>query len=100
MGIPSNAADRFTSQYADGPKAGLLDWPAIRAAVVTPIDSTDLTFVTRSLYVGGAGTVIVDLAESSTVISFVGVPAGTFLPLRVKRVRSTGTTATNIVALD
>jgi hypothetical protein len=59
MGIPSNTADRFTSQYADGPKAGLLDWPAIRAAAVTPNDSTDLTFVTRSLYVGAAGTVIV-----------------------------------------
>jgi len=100
MGIPSNSADRFAGQYADGQKAGGLDWPAIRAAAVTPNDSTDLSFVTRSLYVGGAGNVSVDLAESGTAVVFVGVPAGTFLPIRAKRVRSTGTTATNIVALD
>ena len=100
MGIPSNTADRFRGQYADGQNAGGIDWPAIRAAAVTPSDSTDLTFVTRALYVGGAGTVVVDMAETGTTISFVGVPAGTFLPLRVKRVRATSTTATSIVALD
>ena len=100
MGIPSNTADRFRGQYADGQNAGGLDWPVIRAAAVTPSDSTDLTFVTRGLWVGGAGTVVVDMAESGTSVPFVGVPAGTLLPYRVKRVRAAGTTATSIVALD
>ncbi len=100
MGIPDSTADRFDGCYLDGQRAGDVDWPAIRAAAVTPNDSTDLTFVTRALYVGAAGTVVVDMAESGTSISFVGVPAGTFLPIRAKRVRATGTTATSIVALD
>jgi len=100
MPLPDNTADRFRGQYVDGQKAGLLDWPATRAIAVTPNDGTDLTFVTRSLYVGGAGNVSVDLADSGSSIVFIGVPAGTFLPVRVKRVRATSTTATSIVALD
>lgn len=100
MGIDtSNAKDRFKSQYGDSAQAGSVDWPAIRGAPVTPNDSTDLAFVTKALYVGGAGTISVDFAESGTAISFT-VVAGAILPFRVKRVRATGTSATNIVALD
>jgi len=40
----------------------------------------------------------VDMADSGTV-TFSGLPAGIFLPIIVKRVYSTGTTATNIIAL-
>lgn len=100
MPIPDNTADRFKGQYLDAAKAGTIEGPAIRAAAVTPSDSTDLTFVTRGLYVGAGGDVSVDMAETGTSIVFVGVPTGTLLPVRVKRVRSTGTTATSIVALD
>ncbi len=100
MGIPNNSTDRFRNQYGDSQNAGSPDWPAIRAAAVTPSDSTDLGFCGRALYVGGAGTVVVDMVESGSSISFVGVPAGTILPIRVKRVRATGTTATSILILD
>ncbi len=63
---------------------------------VTPDDSNDLT-VAGILYIGGAGNVKVTGLKSGTV-TLVGVPAGTWLNfIRVKRVRSTGTTATNIV---
>ena len=55
----------------------------------------------RSLYVGGAGDVTVKFTEdpTQTAILFASVQAGTFLPIRVRQVMSTGTTATNIVAL-
>lgn len=86
-------SDTFQS-HADG-----LDSPAKNAAAVTPNDSTDLTNTARALYIGGAGNVTLDTAGGQTSVAFTGLTAGTILPVRTARVRSTGTTATNIVAL-
>ena len=72
--------------------------PAEGAAAVTPNDSTDLTTLSRALYVGSGGSIAVVVADGSTV-TFVGVLSGSVLPVRVSRVLATGTTATNIVAL-
>lgn len=68
-------------------------------AAVTPSDGADLANFSKGLYVGGAGNVSVIAVDDSAAVTFVGVPAGAVLPIRVKRVRSTGTTATNIVNL-
>ena len=97
MAIPDS--DRFKGQYGDSARAGNADWPATRAVAVTPSDAVDLPWITRSLYVGAAGNVKVDMGDSGTA-TFVGVTAGTFMPVRAKRVYATGTTATNLVALD
>lgn len=75
------------------------EWgPAHYAVAVTPNDGADLADTSRALYIGGAGDVKVDMLGSGTV-TFVGVAAGTVLPLRADRVYATGTTATSIVAL-
>lgn len=71
---------------------------ALNGAAVTPCDSTLLSGV-RALYIGGAGDVSVNFPGRSTAVVFVGVPAGTVLPVQAMRVRATGTTATSIVAL-
>jgi hypothetical protein len=68
------------------------------SAAVTPSDGTDLTNVTRALFIGGAGNLVV-IDQSGNTTTFTGVLAGTILQLRVTRVKATGTTATNIVAL-
>lgn len=68
------------------------------AAAVTPSDSADLTYPAECLYVGGAGVVTLDTAGGQTSVPFT-VPAGQYLWVHAKRVRSTGTTATLIVAL-
>ena len=73
--------------------------PATIAEAVTPSDSIDLTNVCRALWIGGAGNISVIMANGATVL-FSGVAAGTMLPLRVSRVRSTSTTATLIVAIS
>lgn len=74
--------------------------PAGGYAAVTPNDSTDLpNGVCRALYVGGAGTLVIDSPQGDTAVAFVGVVAGSTLSVRAKRVRATSTTATNIVAL-
>lgn len=78
----------------------MLDSPAVAAVAVTPDDDTDLANVTRVLYVGGAGDVSVILSWDTAAVTFSSVPAGTFMPIRAKRVLLTGTTATNLLALS
>lgn len=73
--------------------------PAVYAVAVTPSDNDDLANVSRALYVGGAGNVNVHMLGSRTAVVFSGVPAGTILPIRVRRVLSTSTTATQILNL-
>jgi hypothetical protein len=77
---------------------GGLDSPATAAFSVTPNDSTDFAFYTRGLWIGGAGNLSVQMMND-TILTFSGVPAGTLLPLAVRKVRATGTTATNIVGV-
>ena len=72
--------------------------PAKDAAAVTPSDSNDLGTFARALYIGGGGDLHVTMAGGSEV-TFEDVPAGSTLPIRVKRVHATGTTASSIVAL-
>lgn len=72
--------------------------PAEHAASVTPHDSTELTNYTTALYVGGEGDLKVTTVNDEAV-TFSDVPVGTIIPVRVKLVWSTGTTATNILAL-
>lgn len=66
-------------------------------AAVTPNDGSDLPKAGR-LYIGGAGAVKVTTVGGDD-LTFAAVPAGTTLPVRVKKVFSTGTTATNILCL-
>ncbi len=73
--------------------------PAGHAFAVTPDDGADLAVVTRGLYVGTGGDLSVILKGDSAAVSFVGVPSGAVLPLRVARVRASGTTAADIVGL-
>lgn len=72
--------------------------PSTGNFVVAPSDTVNFTTAARSLYVGGAGDVVV-VAPDDSAVKFVGVPAGTVLPVRAKRVNLTGTTATNIVGM-
>ena len=76
------------------------EWsPATSSASVTPNDNDELAFLTRALYVGVGGNVKVKLRDDSTAVIFVGVAEGSVLPLQVKQVFDTDTTATNIIAL-
>ena len=76
------------------------EWsPATSSVSVTPSDSEELAYLTRGLYVGVGGNLSVKLRDDSAAVVFVGVAEGTILPLQVKQVMETDTTATNIVAL-
>lgn len=62
---------------------------------ITPSDTADLPRMAQGLTVGGAGTLKVTTAAGNTV-TLNSVAAGTVLPLRVSKVFSSGTSATNI----
>ena len=69
------------------------------AFAITPNDSADLAAVTAALYVGFTGNISLICSGDTTPVIFFNVPGGSFLPLRVKRVRSTLTTASGIVGV-
>ncbi|MCK1585486.1 hypothetical protein IVB03_39520 [Bradyrhizobium sp. 168] len=75
------------------------DGPAGGSVTITKSDATILSRPTRALYVGGAGDVAVRMFDDQTTPTFVGVAAGSILPVRVDKVLSTGTTATSIVGI-
>ena len=77
------------------------------ASVVVPSDTLDIPSLSTSpeqrnngcvLYVGGTGDIRV-LTAGGNDVKFASIATGTFMPVQVLRVYSTGTTATNIVAL-
>ena len=86
-------ADAFTTF------APPLNGPAAHAQAVTPNDGGDLPTAARFLYVGVAGDVTLDTVGGETAVLFKAVPARTQLQVRAQRVRATGTTATQIVAM-
>jgi hypothetical protein len=70
-----------------------------RAVAITPSDTVDFVEgVCDAIYVGSGGAVVVVLDNTAT-ISFAGVPTGTVLPIRARRVNSTSTAASSLVAL-
>lgn len=81
-----------------GPHSEAAMWPASGVEAVTPHDTNELTVVSRALWVGSAGDLAVLMVDGTTA-TFVGIPAGTLMPLRVRRVNSTDTTASSIVSL-
>lgn len=74
----------------------------LQGGTVTPSDTVYIRTGTttkgkavRGLWVGGAGNVAVVFPDGA-VCTYVGVAAGTLLPVAAVRVNATNTTATNI----
>jgi len=73
------------------------------AYAVTPADGSNISGAAERgflIYVGVAGDISVDTIGGQTAVVFKNMAAGTILPVRVVRVRSTSTTATNLVAIN
>jgi hypothetical protein len=75
-----------------------LESPAIRVLNVTPSDTDDLAEASRAINVATSGTVRVTTVKGTTATVFVA--AGIAFPIRVTRIWSSGTTASNIVVLS
>ncbi|MEM6847572.1 MAG: hypothetical protein AAF580_05775 [Pseudomonadota bacterium] len=84
------------SQLTAIPQGGTT--PAIDAFPIVPTDGVDLPSLARALYIGSAGDITITTAAGSSV-TFVGVSAGTVLPVHTCQVAATGTTAAHLIGL-
>jgi hypothetical protein len=72
--------------------------PARRAAAVTPSDASDLPQVAKALYLGGGGDLAIVPADGPGAVVLKDHAPG-YVPIQVRRVLATGTTAADVVAL-
>ena len=84
--------DTFTS-YSQN-----LNSPIRSGAPITPNYGSDLPVMPRAIYVGIGGDLAVILADGDSV-TLAAVPGGIILPVRARRVRQSGTSASALVAL-
>jgi len=86
-------SDKFVKWFSS------YEGPATDAFAITPSDSTVFTQPSRSLYIGGAGNITVQMAAASnTIVTFAALNAGTMIPIRVTKVFA-NSTATLVVGL-
>ena len=76
-----------------------LDSVADNAQPVIPSDAEPLPEASRALYIGTGGDITLVLTADTNPVTLKNVPAGMLLPVRVKQVLATGTTASDLVAL-
>jgi hypothetical protein len=69
----------------------------VSAAAVTPSDTVSNEY--DALFVGGAGNVAVILRDDTAAVTFLSIGNGEYMPMSVKKVMSTNTSATNIIGL-
>lgn len=86
--------NEFFADYADSPLA-----PSLDCFAITPSDSADLPKVTKALYVGEGGDVVLRSAKGNADVTFRNLPSGSTLDVRASAVRATGTTAAFLVGL-
>lgn len=72
--------------------------PIRRGVAITPSDTVDLVEITRALSIGVDGDITVIMADDTVAVLLKNRSSGDY-PYMVKRVMTTGTTATNIVGL-
>ena len=72
--------------------------PATRASALSSSDVADLAEAPRALYVGGAGNIRVTMLDGGEA-TFLSVPAGSIIPIRISKLWATSTTATAVMGL-
>ena len=72
--------------------------PATAAETIVPSDTDELAYATRAVYVGSGGDVAAETVGGD-VILLRNTQPGVIYPLRLVRVRATGTTAADLIGL-
>lgn len=73
--------------------------PASSAFEVTPDDVNELQEVTKAIYVGTGGDVVLRPQDGLADVTFRNVQSGAILDVRVSAIRATGTNAADIIGL-
>lgn len=70
----------------------------VSAFAITPHDTTNFTTRARAVYVGVSGDITAVFADGAAVL-FKSVPQGSVLPIEIRRINATGTTASSLVGI-
>jgi hypothetical protein len=73
--------------------------PARNCFSITPDDTAALSVVPKAIYIGTGGNLVIRAIDGTSDVTFANVASGTILDIRVAAVRSTGTSAANLVGL-
>lgn len=73
--------------------------PAKAAFEVTPDDVAELQEITKAIYVGTGGDIVLRPQEGLVDVTFRNIQSGAILDVRVSAVRATGTSAADIIGL-
>jgi hypothetical protein len=63
------------------------------ATTITPSDTVNLTVPNDGFVVAVAGNAVIVPLEGTATITFTGLLVGSYIPIKLKRVNFTGTTA-------
>jgi hypothetical protein len=73
--------------------------PARLAFAIVPNDTLDLDEVTKAVYVGTGGDIVIRAIDSDADVILRNVVSGSVLAIRTSAIRATGTTASDMVGL-
>lgn len=73
--------------------------PSDTCFAVVPSDSAELPLATKAIFIGSGGDVRLRPLNGSTDVTFRNLPDGSVLDVRVRAIRASGTTASDIVGL-
>lgn len=73
--------------------------PSDNCFPIAPNDNAELPYLTKAIYIGSGGDLVLLIGNSPTPVTFRNTVAGSILDVRVRAVRSTGTTAGDLVGL-
>lgn len=65
---------------------------------ITPDDAAELPFVTRYIFVGGGGNIVL-VTSGADDLTLYNVQPGTEIRISARQIKADGTTATNMVGL-
>jgi len=73
--------------------------PAQDCFSIAPDDNAELSKITKAIYVGSAGDVVIRASRAEADVVFRNVPGGYILDVRASAIRANGTTATDLIGL-
>lgn len=74
--------------------------PGRSPVAITKSDTTVYEPALRAFYVGTTGDVAILAPGAESAVTFKAVPAGAIIPVKVAKIMSTGTDASDIVGLQ
>lgn len=73
--------------------------PAETCFAIAPDDAAELPVATKAIFIGTGGDVTLRLVADEEDVAFRNLASGSILDVRVRAIRASGTTASDIVGL-